>query len=59
MIAKKNSCPYCKKGVDLETIPKDIWYKSEIWFYPLINTTRGLIVLIISLIITIFYKLQK
>lgn len=56
MIAKKNSCPYCKKGVDLDSIPKDIWYQSEIWFYPLINTLRSFIVFIVTLIVILTYK---
>lgn len=51
MIAKKNSCPYCKKGVDLERIPKDIWYKTETWFYPLINTFRNFIVFAIFMFV--------
>ncbi|KAK6089306.1 hypothetical protein P3W45_001714 [Vairimorpha bombi] len=58
IIAKKNSCPHCKKGVDLSTIPKDLWYRTEVWFYPLINTLRNFIVFSVSITILIFYKLS-
>ncbi|WUR03640.1 RING finger protein 121 [Vairimorpha necatrix] len=59
MIAKKKSCPYCKKGVDLDTFSKDIWYQSEIWFYPLIEALRSGIVFVFILIVIIFYRLIK
>ncbi|KAF9763926.1 RING finger protein [Nosema granulosis] len=56
MIAKKGFCPYCKKGVDMNTIPSELWYKTEVWFYPMINMLKNFILFAMFMSIILIYK---
>lgn len=56
MIAKKGFCPYCKKGVDMNTIPSEVWYKTEVWFYPMINMLKNFIIFAMFMSVILIYK---
>lgn len=56
MIAKKGFCPYCKKGVDMNTIPSEVWYKTEVWFYPMINMLKNFILFAMFMSVILIYK---
>lgn len=58
LLGKKSFCPYCKKKVDSSSLPVELWHKTEVWFFPLINTLRSFIVFTLVLTAIILYKIR-
>ncbi|AFN82765.1 hypothetical protein EROM_031430 [Encephalitozoon romaleae SJ-2008] len=58
LLGKKPFCPYCKKKIESSSLPPELWHKTEVWFYPLINTLRSFIVLTLVLTAIILYKIK-
>lgn len=59
IIGKKDFCPYCKKGVDYKTLPPDMWFKTEVWFTPMLSFFRGIMVFLVTMLALVSYKLYR
>lgn len=58
LLGKKSFCPYCKKKVESASLPVELWHKTEVWFFPLINTLRSFIVFTLAMSVVIVYKIN-
>lgn len=58
LLGKKSFCPYCRKKVDSSSLPEELWHRTEVWFYPLINSLRSFIVFTLVLTAIILYKIR-
>jgi len=58
LLGKKSFCPYCKRKVENSSLPIELWHKTEVWFFPLINTLRSFIVFTLVLTAVILYKIR-